>query len=155
MVWSLVDWLASLAASSSYFGISTEDTIRIGIAAQAYTRGVLTSRSNSDRFIVYTQWSRVSGTTNRYWAHVVIDAAINRHDDHTYLAEQLVHDGLVAVDRRISHVPPWPDARSAESIMQHLTMLESHAKAVRRGAWKYKPLLRKPISSEHVYSNQH
>ncbi|MCS6770883.1 MAG: thermonuclease family protein [Kiritimatiellae bacterium] len=111
-----------VAEQAEYFGISTQEVLRIGQEASRFTREFLKSRP----FTVYTQFEDARGAGEKER-----DYAIVKSGD-TYLMEALVSNGLA----RIYGMQEMPPEGPSESTMRmRLRALESAARDQRRGAW--------------------
>lgn len=105
-----------VAEQAAYFGISTDDALRIGRQASTFTHDFLRGR-----FSVTTRWQNAMGSSKLRREYGLVKA--NGVD----LAESLVANGLA----RIHGV----DVANDEKEIQRLKQLEAQAKAQRRGAW--------------------
>jgi endonuclease YncB( thermonuclease family) len=108
---------------AQYFGITTDEALRIGKTAAEFTRRTLGSKS----FTVYTRWQDARGESRleRFYAFVVIE-------DKDQLAELLIANGLARVFGMPAKLPTGMNANTFEA---HLRALEAKAKAEHLGAW--------------------
>lgn len=110
-----------------YFGgLSTEQTIGIGLEAKALTQKLLTGR----RFTVQTRWQRVFDS-GRYFAFVFFEEESSRTEE---LSEKLVRTGLCRIYTQGANLP---DGRHEKEFEAHLKTLEREAKARKQGAWRF------------------
>lgn len=107
---------------AKYFGISMDESVRIGKEAAAFTKGKLTGK----KFTVYTRWQDAMGRSKlpRNYAFIVVE---NQN-----LAELLVANGLA----RIFGTPTTtPDGLTPTAFNARLHVLEAKAKHDHLGAW--------------------
>lgn len=111
---------------AKYFGITTDEALRIGKTAADFTRRTLGSKG----FTVYTRWQDARGESRlpRYYAFVLVEDKQAKQQ----LAELLVANGLARVFGAPAKLPTGMNANTFEA---HLRSIESKAKAQRLGAW--------------------
>jgi len=112
-----------LRDQGDYFGgLSESRTVALGQQAEAFTRQWLQERP----FTVYTKWQGVFDS-GRHYAFVVFP-------DGEDLSAKLVREGLARIH---TSGTPLPDGRTVAEYEHELRMLESEARADRRGGWGY------------------
>lgn len=113
-----------VAEQAAYFGISSEDAIKVGKEAEKFSAAFLSHQP----FTVYTQFDDARGSSERDR-----DYAIVKSGD-TYLMEALVENGLA----RIHGIQEMQDdGPSVSSMRMRLKGLENDARKNKRGAWAY------------------
>lgn len=107
---------------AKYFGISVQDTIRLGKQAAKFTDDFLKRQP----FTVYTQFADARGMSARDRDYGIVKSG------DTFLMEALVSNGLA----RIQGMQKMPPEGPSETIMRmRLKGLENDAKKNRRGGW--------------------
>jgi endonuclease YncB( thermonuclease family) len=108
---------------AKYFGITTDEALRIGKTAAEFTRRTLGSKN----FTVYTRWQDARGESRlpRYYAFVLVE-------EKQQLAELLVENGLARVFGMPAKLPTGMNANTFEA---HLRVVEAKAKQDHLGAW--------------------
>lgn len=107
---------------AEYFGLTVEETIKVGKIAEEFTRGKLAAKP----FTVFTSWEDARGSSRlpRYYAWIVVE-------DKT-LQELLVANGLA----RVFGMPGNPPSgMSSAAFKAHLKVLEEKARQDHLGAW--------------------
>ncbi|MCZ7590681.1 MAG: thermonuclease family protein [Kiritimatiellae bacterium] len=113
-----------VAEQAKYFGISVQDTIKVGKEAAKFTRDFLSRQP----FTVYTQFADARGASKRDRDYGIVKSG------DTFLMEALVSNGLA----RIHGLQAMPPEGPSETIMRmRLKGLENDAKKNRRGGWGY------------------
>lgn len=109
-------------AQAKYFGVNSEEAIRLGKIAATFTNNKLAPKP----FTVYTRWQDAKGESRlpRYYAIIVVE------DEQ--LAELLVANGLARVFGTPANLPTDMTAKAFEA---HLRVLESQAKHDHLGGW--------------------
>ena len=110
-----------LGDQAAYFGITTNQVLEFGRAAQRFT-----SQRLQGRVIVITRWQNAygRGTLARHYAVVLVEGR--------NLAEELVRSGLARI-----HGPRanWPDGPRSTQFVALLKNLELQAREKRLGVW--------------------
>jgi endonuclease YncB( thermonuclease family) len=106
-----------------YFGVSAEENRKAGLAAKALTAELLKTP-----FVVRTRWQNANGRSNlpRHYATVEVGGQD--------LAEILVRRGLARAKGALANLP---NGEHAKERMEKLKIVESEAKANRRGIWAH------------------
>jgi endonuclease YncB( thermonuclease family) len=114
---------ARIKEQAEYFGITPEETLRIGKKATEFTK-----RALKNGFTVHTRKEKSFGASKkpRYYGFI-------EYDNH-FLAETLVSNGLARIhgiqrDR--------PDGTKISRVYSRLKKLQKNARQNGRGAWKY------------------
>jgi endonuclease YncB( thermonuclease family) len=107
-------------------GLTTGQTIGVGLKAKALTDELLNSRP----FTVHTRWQPVFDS-GRFFAFVFIEEGGGRTEE---LSESLVRAGLCRIYTQGANLP---DGRREKEFERHLRALEREAKARKQGAWGF------------------
>ncbi len=113
-----------VAEQAAYFGISSEDAIKVGKEAARFSTAFLSRQP----FTVYTQFADALGSSTRDRDYAIIKSG------DTYLMDALVSNGLARI-HGLQKVPPEGPSESVTRM--RLKGLENDAKRNKRGAWAY------------------
>ena len=107
---------------ADYFGLSVEDTVRLGKKAAEFTDRQLRGHP----FTIITRWQDAEGRSRlpRHYAFIIV----NDKD----LSEELVREGLARV---FGVKVVKPDGTTTRAEEEKLLALQREAKAAHRGAW--------------------
>ena len=115
------DYKDRVEDQAEWWGIETEEVLRYGAEAAAFTREIL-----KGKFTVFTRYEDARGQSalKRNFAMIKVGEK--------YLCEILVEAGLA---RTYGYPCVLPTGQSATSFRSHLDKLEKQAKRARKGAW--------------------
>jgi endonuclease YncB( thermonuclease family) len=106
---------------SLHFGISLDDTMKIGLKAKERVKDLL-----QKPFVVWTRWATAGGRGRESRYYVIIE--VNKMN----LAETLIEEGLA---RTKGTAVKLPTGEKARDYMERLDNLENAAREKRVGAW--------------------
>lgn len=110
---------------ADYFGLSTEETVKLGDDAAAFANKAL-----SKPFTVYTAWQKAPGASNRQRFYAMIE--VGTGDDARWLTSLLVQEGLARVYGKRITLPCGTTSKEYRTLLEGL---EEAAKREKKGGW--------------------
>jgi len=113
---------ARIAEQAAYFGITSEQALKLGQEAADFTTKVLSARP----FTVWTLWQDALGASAKQRFYAIVQT------DKGDLGELLVGDGLARIYGKRIQLPDGTDSRT---YLEKLTTLKENALKNHKGGW--------------------